>query len=155
MLYLDASVLAKRYFTERGSDAVQTRFRSGERIFTSVLSYAEIHAALGRKYRARELKANDFELVRKAFVHDWLYSLKVLEMNAATLAALPDLVEHHPLKGLDAAHLSAALWLRDMCLLTRDFAAGDVVLEFGVVDRRLARVATACGLKVFNPEASA
>src|SRR5437879_11791786 len=62
MLYLDASVLAKRYFTERGTDAVQTRFRSGERIFTSVLSYAEIHAALGRKYRARELKANDFEI---------------------------------------------------------------------------------------------
>ncbi len=155
MLYLDASVLAKRYFTERGSDAVQTRFRSGERIFTSMLSYAEIHAALGRKYRDGELEENDFELVRKAFVHDWLYSLKVLEMNAATLAALPDLVEHHPLKGLDATHLSAALWLRDMCLLTPDFAAGDVVLEFGVVDRRLARVATACGLKVFNPEASA
>ncbi len=153
MLYLDASALVKRYLSERGSDAVETRFRSGKRIFTSALSYAEIHAALGRKYQDREMRKNKFEVARKAFVQDWLYSLNILEMNAGTLAALPELVEHHPLKAADAVHLSAALWLRDMCLLVPDFAGGDV-LEFGVADRRLARVVTACGLTVFNPEAS-
>ena len=50
MLYLDASALVKRYSNEKGSRAVVERFESGEKIFTSVLSFGEVHASFARKF---------------------------------------------------------------------------------------------------------
>jgi hypothetical protein len=81
-----------------------------------------------------------------------LFSLGVLQLDVGTLAALPSLVENYSLKGADAVHLSAALWLRDMTRLTRDFGPAGQPVEFGVSDRSLARIARACGFTVFDPE---
>lgn len=152
MLYLDASALVKRYLHERGSAALRARFRQQEKIFTSRLSYAEVHAVLGRKYQRRELPRKDYEAMRERFVVDSIFSLTVLDLDNSTLAALPSLVEQYPLKASDAVHLSSALWLRDMCSLDPEFADGDTSLEFGVSDQRLAQVALARGLAVFDPE---
>lgn len=154
MLYLDASALVKRYLTEPGSDALRARFRQKERIFTSILSYAEVHTVLGRKCRQGELAKKDYELMRERLVVDSIFSVNVLDMDGKTLAALPKLVVEYPLKASDAVHLSSALWLRDMCWLVPEFAAGDTRLEFGVSDQRLAQIAVACGLNVFDPEES-
>ena len=97
-------------------------------------------------------RINKFHEVLKQ-VLDFLFTLNVLEVDTNTMTALPGLVEQFPLKAADAVHLSAALWLRDMCRLVPDFAAGDTTIEFGVADQRLARVAAQYGCKVFNPEA--
>lgn len=152
MLYLDSSALVKRYVLERGTEAVAARFETGERVFTSALSFAEVHAALGRKHRLKHWRRREFAAAGEKFVYDSTFSLVVLELNTNTMAALPDLVERYSLRGSDAAHLSAAVWLRDMCLFAPGFAGGDMRLEFGVADRRLGRVAARCGLTVFNPE---
>ena len=48
MLYLDSSALMKRYVIEKGSGALSARFERGENIYTSLLSFGEIHAALAR-----------------------------------------------------------------------------------------------------------
>ncbi len=152
MLYLDASALVKRYYHELGSDAVQARFERRERIFTSALSYAEVHAALVRKYRAGEIWRKKFVAARQHFVKDWLFSLNIMELDTKTMVALPELVEVYPLKASDAVHLSAAIWLRDVCRPAPDLVGGDASVEFGVADRTLARVAGECELTVFNPE---
>lgn len=153
MLYLDASALIKRYSFEKGSSALLARFDSEERIFTSRLSFAEVHSSLGRKFRAGELNAQDLARVREEFVSDWLFSLSVLDLDVGTMSAISHLVEKYDLKAGDAIHLSAAFWLRDTILLGR--LRGGVVesVEFGVADKQLARIARMCGLKVFDPEA--
>jgi predicted nucleic acid-binding protein len=151
MLYLDASALMKRYSSERGSRALVARFERDHRIYTSRLSFAEIHSSIGRKFRSKELNFQDFKKVREEFMEDWLFSLSVLDLDSGTLSALPHLVEQFDLKAGDAIHLSAAFWLKDEITLRVIGRPGEPV-EFGVADRQLARIARQCGFCVFNPE---
>ena len=74
-LYLDASALVKRYITEKGSTALNARFERGEIIYTSLLSFGEIHATIARAYRMRRLNGHDLNRIREAFLSDWLIGL--------------------------------------------------------------------------------
>jgi predicted nucleic acid-binding protein len=147
MLYLDTSVLVKRYFQEVGSKAVNSRFDRGEAIYTSVLSFAEVHAAIGRKYRVEELSTKEKKKLIDEFQADWLFSLNVLELTTATLIA------QYSLRASDAVHLSAAFWLKDAIRLrAKGFEDSGNLVEFGVSDRQLGIAALKCGFAVFNPE---
>jgi len=152
MVYLDSSALVKCYVREKGSDAVLARLRSGERVFTSALSYFEVFAALARKVREGALETKDFQTARDDFQHDWVFSLSMIEVDVRLMTGLDELILKHPLRGADAVHLSAALWLRDAGRLGLDIAGGDTALDFGVADKTLRRAAERCGLRVFNPE---
>jgi predicted nucleic acid-binding protein len=154
MLYLDASALMKRYYEEKGSRAVSARFEAGEPIFTSVLSYGEVHAAMGRKFRSDEANVQGLQRRREAFTNDWLFGLSKVDLNVNTMSALPRLVEEYDLRAGDAIHLSAAFWLKDTVRLRQGSAPSDEIVEFGVADRRLSKIAALCGLRVFNPEDS-
>jgi predicted nucleic acid-binding protein len=153
MLYLDASALVKRYSYERGSKAVVARFDREERIFTSRLSFAEVHSSLGRKFRAGELNSQDLTRIREEFESDWIFSLSLLDLDVGTMSAISQLVEQYDLKAGDAIHLSTAFWLRDTIRLGRFRSWPGELVEFGVADKQLARIARMCGLAVFDPEA--
>lgn len=156
MLYLDPSALIKRYLRERGTAAMNARFasgkRSGERLFTSALTYAEVHAVLGRKWQNNEISNDIHGRAQEQFTSDWLFSLTILEVDTRVMADLRALVNRYPLRGADAVHLSAVHWLRDMCWMVSSFAAGDHKLEFAVSDHRLAGFARDDGFEVFDPE---
>ena len=152
MLYLDSSALVKRYVQEAGSKAVISRFERGETIYTSMLSFAEVHAAIGRKYRDKGLSANEKEKLVDEFQADWLFNLSILELTAATMSALPLLCQQYSLKASDAVHLSAAFWLKDAIRVhAKGFKGSGNILEFGVSDRQLGEAALKCGFQVFNP----
>jgi predicted nucleic acid-binding protein len=152
MLYLDSSALVKRFVQEEGSEAVTSRFERGETIYTSVLSFAEVHAAIGRKYRDRELSINEKEKLVDEFQADWFFSLSILELTTHTMIALPALCEQYFLKASDAIHLSAAIWLKDSIRVhTKGSEGSGNIVEFGVSDRRLGEAALKCGFQVFNP----
>jgi len=152
ILYLDASALIKRYFAEKGSLALNARFERGEPIYTSLLTFGEVHAAMSRAYRMEKLSADELTRIREAFQNDWQIGLSPLDVNIHTMTALPRLVEHFPLKAGDAIHLSTAFWLKDELRARghRNPAEGSV--EFGVADKRLSEIAAECGLQIFNPE---
>jgi predicted nucleic acid-binding protein len=152
MLYIDSSALVKRYVQESGSKAVTSRFERGEAIYTSVLSFAEVHAAIGRKYLDRELSVNEKGKLVDEFQADWVSNLSILELTTNTMSALPSLCEQYFLKASYAIHLSAAFWLRDAIRLSaKGFEGGGNVVEFGVSDLRLGEAALRCGFQVFNP----
>lgn len=152
MLYLDASALAKRYFNEPGSDVVAARFESGERIFTSILSFAEVHSAIARKFREKIFDAREFKRLRDAFQDDWLFSLSKLDLDLNSMIALPRLVETYSLKAGDAIQLSTAVWLKDSLSVGVWSGKTGETVEFGVADNQLAKIALECDLLVFNPE---
>jgi uncharacterized protein len=152
MLYLDSSALVKRYVVEEGSKAVNSRFERGEKIYTSVLSFAEVHAAIGRKYREKELSAPQKDKLVFEFQADWSFSLSILELTITTMSALSSLCEQYSLKASDAIHLSAAFWLKDAIRLrAKGFENSGNIVEFGVYDRQLGEAALKCGFQVFNP----
>ena len=152
MLYLDSSVLVKRYFQEAGSKAVIARFDRDEIIYTSALSFAEVHAAIGRKYRANELSVIEKKKLIDDFQADWSFSLTILELTTTTMLALPSLCEQYSLKASDAVHLSAAFWLKDAIRVrAKGLESSENIVEFGVCDRLLGQAALKCGFQVFNP----
>lgn len=153
MIYLDSSVLVKRYVQETGSAAVITRFESGETIYTSVLSFAEVHATIGRKHRNKQLSVSEKKKLVDEFLYDWLFSLTVLELTTHTMSALPELCVEHFLKASDAVHLSAAIWLRDSIRIrAKGFENSDRITEFGTSDLQLGKAVSACGFQVFDPK---
>jgi uncharacterized protein len=151
MLYLDSSALVKRYVAEKGSAALNARFDRDENIYTSVLSFGEIHAALAHAHRSKRLTTEDFTRSRDTFLNDWLLGLSAIEVNVQTMTALPALVESYLLRAADAIHLSAAIWLRDT-LRSQGHRPAQDDIEFGVADVRLGEAASKCGFRLFNPE---
>ncbi len=154
MIYMDSCVLLKRYVRERGSESTEARFQCGEKILTSILSYAEVHSALARKMRAKEIRLSDFVRARRLFDEDWIFSLDVVELSTITMSGLRVLVRRYSLKGSDAVHLAAALWLRDMSDLGGPDSPYPGELIFATSDRELATAANKNHLQVFNPEIS-
>lgn len=132
----------KRYYEEPGTERVREHFSAAERVFTSRLAYAEIHAALGRKRRERAMSEAAYRRGASAFEADWAAYDQIL-VDPATLAAVPGLVRRYALRGADAVHLGAALWLRDQL--------GDPI-ELWAADDRLLDVGRRVGLVVINPE---
>jgi len=140
--YADSSVIVKRYYQEIGSDRVREELVAAEHVFTSRLAYAEVHAALARKRRERAVSERDFRRSATAFEADWP-AYDHIAIDAVTLGAVPRLVRQYPLRGADAVHLAAAIWLREQ--------AGDQV-ELWAADNRLMGAARRERLKAVNPE---
>jgi predicted nucleic acid-binding protein len=152
MLFLDSSALVKFYFKEVGSDSILRRVEAaGESTGVSLLSFAEVHAAIARKRRENQISAAAFANLREQFERDWSNLVEVIDLNSRTMAALPGLVARFPLKAGDAVQLSTALWLNEE-LKDVVSQSGKSPLEFAVSDQILVSAARACGLTVFNPE---
>ena len=152
MLYLDSSVLVKRYFAEAGSDALRERLLRGDMVYTSALSYAEVLAVMGRKFRQGVISDHEFESLYNRMSRDWRLLWNILELDTRTMDGVRDLVKQFGVKGADAVHLSAALWLGNQTSLAPEFVEDEPGLEFGVSDKTLARIASQCGLEIFDPE---
>lgn len=142
MTYADSSAIVKRYYDEPGSDRVRDGFATTTRVFTSRLTYAEVHAALARKRREAALSEVAYRSAAQEFDSDWP-GYEQIGLDAGTLSAVPRLVRRYPLRGADAVHLAAALWLRDV--------AGDLV-ELWAADSRFIDVARRERLRALNPE---
>jgi uncharacterized protein len=157
VLYLDSSALIKRYQNERGTEALNARLRQEARdlrsVFTSVLTYAEIHAAFARRAREKQLSAEEAADVQDEFDGDWVLSIGPIELGTGVLVFVRDLVREFPLRGADAIHLASALWLRDMARLGMKVDQYTGPLVFVSSDKQLAKAAAKSHLEVFNPEA--
>ena len=157
MLYLDSSALFKRYQNEQGTAALNARLRKEARglrsVFTSVLTYAEIHVAFTRRVREKLLSAGEAAALQDEFDADWALSIVPIELGMGVLVFVRNLVRGFPLRGADAIQLASALWLRDMARLgmKTDQYSGPVV--FVSSDKQLAKAAAMSHLEVFNPEA--
>jgi len=157
VLYLDTSALIKRYQNEQGTGALNARLRKEAKglrsVFTSVLTYAEIHAVFARRAREKLLSAGEAAVVQDEFDADWALSISPIELGTGVLAFVRDLVGGFPLRGADAIHLASALWLRDMASLGMKVDQYTGPLVFVSSDQQLAKAAAKSHLEVFNPEA--
>jgi predicted nucleic acid-binding protein len=156
VLYLDSSALVKRYRHESGTAALNKRLAaeadSSRPIFTSTLTYAEIHAAVARRTRDGQLSMIAATAIQEKFDSDWVLAFTPIELGPRVLGFIPSIVKQFPLKGADAVHLASALWLRDTARLSRGLGKyGDPVF-FVSSDKSLGNTAARVDLEVFNPE---
>ena len=152
MLYFDSSALIKRYVQEKGSEKVGKNLRDEEGasrpVFTSVLTFAEIHAALARRAKDRSLSSDEFIRARTNFDSDWLSGLSAVDLRPGVLRIVRNTVDQFALRGADMVHLASAIWLRDAGVATR---SGNQ-LVFLSSDKLLVKAAAGCGLGVSDPE---
>lgn len=106
ILYLDTSSLVKLFVEEPGADEVVARADSAEVLATSVIAYAEAHAAMGRRHREGAISKVEFQDLLARFREAWLQVLSVALSTSVYTRAGP-LAVQYALRGMDAIHLSS------------------------------------------------
>lgn len=110
MRYYDTSALVKQYLQEAGSKLVLELLKSGEKVYTASLTYAETHAAFSRRTREGRLTRETTKRLALRFDKDWeSYDIVLLSENVFRLAR--QMLYRHPLRSADAIHLASALLL--------------------------------------------
>lgn len=141
MNYFDTSALVKRFVDEPGSAVVDALITEGPTA-TATVAFAEVHAGLARKRRARELTETAYRSACRQFETEWPAYVRVALRDDVLLLAR-DLIQRHPLRGFDAIHLASALTLK--AALAED-------VTFVASDERLLTAAEAEHLSRMNPE---
>lgn len=108
IVYFDASVLVKRYLAETGSAAVERLFANTELPGTSLISRAEVSAALRKAVRMSAITLEEGAEALKAFRSHWIH-LARLKVEETTVAQADALAWEYDLRGYDAVHLASAL----------------------------------------------
>ncbi len=108
ILYLDASALVKRYVAERGSRETADVCARAEIVATSLVSRAEVAAALAKAVRAGIVEPDKGRKAQRAFVGEWSDFAKV-PVTEALVARAEALAWDAALRGYDAVQLASAL----------------------------------------------
>lgn len=134
MLYLDSSAMAKLYVAEPGSEDTKALMQAHRgRLFSSVVTWAEVQSALARCWRERRISYAQYRLQQRGLAADWCM-LHAVNLSLPVLAPAERLFQRHALRAYDAIQLCSALWI------------GRPV--FACFDERLRRAAAAEGLSV-------
>jgi uncharacterized protein len=139
IVYIDASALVKRYVAERGSNEVIELTVGAEIVATSLVSRAEVAAALARALRLGVLDRDAASRARRRFSREWsdLARVPVSEVLVSWTEAL---AWDYGLRGYDAVQLASALsW--------QQLIGQEVVLA--TFDRQLWEAAPGAGLQVW------
>lgn len=143
VVYADASAIVKRYVDEEHHAAVKALVRESAVLATSMVSRAEVSAALARIGRERLHGDPGVLAAEQQFSEEWT-SYARLPVTESVVARAGWLAWTHGLRGHDAIHLASALaW--------RDASGRETVLA--TFDRTLRAAAESAGLRVW-PEPS-
>jgi len=137
VIYVDTSVLAKRYLASAESDAVEAMFeRDDLRFVISDLCAVELESVIARRAREVTSKGLNRHKARLRVDNDLRSGFfEVVPLDTSILiAARQWIAEGEPIATLDALHLASAL-------------AGEAKV-LATDDRQFARAARAAGLEV-------
>jgi predicted nucleic acid-binding protein len=136
ILYLDASALVKRYVIEAGSADVNEAIASAELAGTSIITRAEVAAALAKAVRIGALSHEEAQSALQTFRGEWPDIVR-LQLSELTVSRADAFAWEYGLRGYDAVHLAAASLWQD--------ALGERV-AFMTYDRKLWDAAARAGL---------
>lgn len=108
ILYLDASVIVKRYIEAAGSEETAVLLSEADAIGTNLISRAEVAAGIMRTSRLGIIAADEALRALNKFRSEWEKYIR-LPVNEASVLRAEDLVRAYDLRGYDAVHLSAAI----------------------------------------------
>lgn len=142
VLYLDSSALVKRYVRESDSDVVIARMDDAAAVATSLVTRAEVAAALARAVRERRMGDRDAKRAHQEFSREWP-DIGRVPVTDALVERADTLAWEYGLRGYDAIQLAAALTFRDLI-----DPLGYGVL-FAAFDDRLCEAAARAGMQVW------
>ena len=108
IVYLDASALVTRYVTERGSRETGELSAKADVVATSLVSRAEVAAALAKAVRLGIVEPDNGRRAQRAFASQWPDIAKV-PVTEALMSRAEALAWDFALRGYDAVQLASAL----------------------------------------------
>ena len=112
IVYLDSSALVKRYVAEAGSADVEFLIAQARAVGTSIISRAEVAAALAKSARVALLSRDEASAALQVFRAQWTDMMR-LQLTETIVAQADSLAWEHGLHGYDAVHLGTALFWQD------------------------------------------
>ena len=136
ILYLDSSAIVKKYVSESGSVEVQSAIEQAEAVATTVVSRAEVVAALGKAVRM-VIGKKEAEAMVRSFNKGWRDLVRT-RVTERLVKHASDLAWSHGLRGYDAVQLaSAAAWQqaigRNVTLCAFDLRLWEAALVIGLL----------------------
>ena len=112
--FLDTSAVVKAYINEKGSGWTQSLISStsGNRIYISLLTGAEVISAITRRAHRGDISSNDASSAITLFRNEFSQIFVLQDISYSLIDFAMDLAVKHALRGYDAVQLSAALTLR-------------------------------------------
>ena len=110
--YLDASALVKRHVAERGSRETLEFTARADVVATSLISRAEVAAALAKAVRAKILENDEAREAQRAFAAQWPDIARV-PLTEALVSRAQSLAWEYGLRGYDAVQLASAVMLQE------------------------------------------
>ena len=136
---MDASALVKRYVTERGSAETIELTTTADVVATSLVSRAEVAAALAKAVRSGLLSDDEARRAQRIFAGEWP-DLARIPLTEALVARAETLAWDHALRGYDAVQPASALtW--------QESVGADIVVA--TFDTQLWKAARQAGMKAW------
>lgn len=110
--YLDASALVKRHVDERGSRETLEFTARAEVVATSLISRAEVAAALAKAVRAKLLEEDEAREAQRAFAAQWP-DIARIPVTEALVSRAETLAWDHGLRAYDAVQLASAVLFQE------------------------------------------
>ena len=139
IVYLDASALVKRYVAERGSRETRELSTKAEVVATSLITRAEVAAALARAVRVGILEPDSGRKAQRAFASQWPDIAKV-PVSEALVSRAEALAWDFALRGYDAVQLASALTWQE---------AVGAEITLGTFDRQLWDAGKKAGVRIW------
>ena len=134
--YLDTSALAKWYLNEAGSEAFVEFLQGLDSAVISSLSVTEMRSLLSRRRRMGDISAELESVLFAALLDDidrgWLQRYPLDDARFAEATNLIARYPEHPLRTLDALHLTVAAGLAVSIVATADGVLADAALSMGL-----------------------
>lgn len=121
IIYVDTSTLIKLIVDEEGSDRAELIWQSADSLASVSLVVVEARAALASAARSDRLSSDQLHVAKMevaAFVDD----LHIVEVTEELIDKAAQLAETESLRGYDAVHLAAALFVGAAVLTSADRA---------------------------------
>ncbi len=134
--YLDTSALAKWYLNEEGSEAFVAFLQTLGSAVISSLTVTEMRCLLSRRRRMGDLSTELESLLFASFLEDidrgWLQRHAVDDPRFSEATNLIARYPEHPLRTLDALHLTQALHLGTPIIATADAVMAAAASSMGL-----------------------
>jgi hypothetical protein len=119
--YVDTSTLIKLIVEEEGSDRAELIWQSADSVTSVSLVVVEARAALAAAARGNRLSTDQLR-VAQAELAAFVDNLHLVEVTAELIEMAAELAETESLRGYDAVHLAAALFVGAAVLTSADRA---------------------------------
>ena len=107
-VYFDSSAFAKRYIAESGTAEVLAWCERASELTLSIIAIPELISAFCRLQREKRLTQAQYRHLKTALMADIADAL-ILDTTPEVILHAVRALEKHPLRGMDAIHLGAAV----------------------------------------------